>query len=211
MRRHIHRAALLMAVTAAVAGSISCTSAVRQGTGSSYLIIDRLQGVAGQGGEASTSLASDVVVIVTETIDGQEIRYPVIFGDSGLVTFRLGMKDAGATSPTTPTTNNLITVTSYRVTYTRTDGRNTPGVDVPHSFEGAFTVTVGPEAVDAAFTLVRNAAKSEPPLLALRGGGGLNTIGTIAQVTFYGHDQTGHAVSATGSISVEFADWADEE
>lgn len=211
MRRHIHRAALLMAATAAVAGSISCTSAVRQGTGSSYLIIDRLEGIEGQSGEASTNLASDVVAIVTETINGEELRYPVIFSDSGVVTFRLGMKDAGSPSPTAPTTNNLITVTSYRVTFTRSDGRNTAGVDVPHPFEGAFTVTVGSEAVEAGFTLVRNSAKSEPPLLALRGGKGLTTIATIAEVTFYGHDQTGHAVSATGRISVEFADWADEE
>ena len=39
------------------------------------------------------------------------------------------------------------------------------GVDVPHAFEGAFTVTVGGDAAEAGFVLVRNAAKSEPPLL----------------------------------------------
>ncbi len=212
MRRHIHRAALLLSVTAGVAGSISCTSAIRQGTGSSYLIIDRLQGVEGQSGESGTVLRSDVVAIVTETINGQEVRIPVVFADGGLVTFRLGLKNVGSpTSPTSPTTNNLITVNRYRVSFSRTDGRNVAGVDVPHPFEGAFTVTVGAEAVDVGFTLVRIAAKSEPPLLALRGGRGLFSISTIADITFYGQDQTGHAVTVSGRLGVEFADWADEE
>jgi hypothetical protein len=34
-------------------------------------------------------------------------------------------------------------------------------------------------------------------------------ISTIADVTFYGKDETGTDVSVTGSISVNFADWAD--
>lgn len=206
MRRHIHRAALLLAITAAVAGSISCTSAVRQGTGSSYLIIERLEGVGGQSGEAASVLLSDVVGSVE--VDGQ--RIPTVFADGGVVAFRLGMKNAGSASPSAPTSNNFITVNRYRVTFSRTDGRNAAGVDVPHPFEGAFTVTVS-EASEVGFTLVRLAAKVEPPLLALRGGRGLTTISTIAEVTFYGQDQTGHAVTATGRISVEFADWADEE
>lgn len=209
MRRHIHRAALLMAVTAVVMGSMSCTSAVRQGTGSSYLIIDRLLGVEGQSGDETSVLRSDVVTLVK--LDGGDVRVPTVFGDGGLVAFRLGMKNAGSASPSEPTPNNFITVDRYRVTFSRTDGRNTPGVDVPHPFEGAFTVTVSTESVEAGFTLVRNAAKVEPPLLSLRNGGGLSTISTIAEVTFYGKDQTGHAVTAVGRISVEFADWADEE
>lgn len=212
MRRDILRAVLLLAVTAGIAGSSSCTSAVRQGTGSSYLIIDGIGGVRGGSEEETANLISDVVTIITEEIDGEDVRYESAYSDGGVVTFRLGLKDAGsASSPTSPTTNNFITVNRYRVTYVRTDGRNTPGVDVPHPFEGAITVTVGAETVETGFMLVRLQAKSEAPLLALRGGGGAYAISTIAEVTFYGHDQTGHAVSATGSISIEFADWADEE
>lgn len=212
MRAHILRAVLLLALAGGVAGSTSCTSAVRQGDGSTYLIIDRLEGVEGQSGDAGTVLRSDVVAIVTEQIDGEEVRFPVIFEDLGTVTLRLALKDIGTPeSPTAPTTNNLVTVNRYRVTFRRTDGRNTPGVDVPHPFEGAFTVTVGSEPTEASFTLVRIASKSEPPLRALRGGGGLFSISTIAEITFYGQDQTGHAVAVTGQLGVEFADWADEE
>ena len=34
-------------------------------------------------------------------------------------------------------------------------------------------------------------------------------ISTIARVTFYGHDQTGREVSATGNIDVTFANFGD--
>ncbi len=59
------------------------------------------------------------------------------------------------------------------------------------------------------FALVPVQRKLEAPLLALRNHGGAMAIMTIANVTFYGYDQAGNAVSVTGSISVNFADWAD--
>jgi hypothetical protein len=64
--------------------------------------------------------------------------------------------------------------------------------------------------VTAGFVLVRVQAKAEPPLITLAGfGGGSLVISTIADVTFYGKDQTGTDVSVKGSISINFADWAD--
>jgi hypothetical protein len=85
------------------------------------------------------------------------------------------------------------------VVFTRTDGRNTPGVDVPYPFEGGMTLTAIPGTVSGSFILVRAQAKIEAPLLALRGLGGQLMISTTAEVTFYGHDQAGNAVSATGT------------
>lgn len=201
MRRHTLRAALLLAAAAALAGSISCSSAIRQGTGSSYLIISSLTAVSGANGEnAGTNLQSDVLT------DGGVIE------DEGLVEFVLALKNVGANgSPAEPTTNNFITVNRYRVVFIRTDGRNTPGVDVPFAFDGAFTVTVGAQTVDANFPLVRTQAKLEAPLRALAGGRGAGAISTIAEVTFYGQDQTGRSVSVVGRISVDFADFADPE
>src|SRR5688500_11746763 len=179
MRGHINRAALLMALAAGVSGSTSCTSAVLQGTGSSYLIIAALTASGGGDDEGGNNLQSDVLT------EGGVVE------DEGLVAFTLGMKDAGAASPTSPTANNFITVNRYRVDYARTDGRNTPGVDVPYGFDGAFTVTVGSTNAEANFSLVRIQAKLEAPLRALAGGGGANVISTIATITFYGQDQTG--------------------
>ena len=52
--------------------------------------------------------------------------------------------------------------------FIRADGRNTPGVDVPYGFDGAFTVDGRRgETATAAFTLVRHIAKQEAPLGAL--------------------------------------------
>ena len=116
------------------------------------------------------------------------------------------------TNPTGPTSNNAITVNRYRVTSRRSDGRNTPGVDVPYAFDGAVTFTVTPgDEQTVPFNLVRVQAKAEAPLSALRGNGGAMVISTLADVTFYGRDQAGRDVSVTGTIGVNFADWADKE
>ena len=55
-----------------------------------------------------------------------------IFNDLGEVSLRLAMKDAGATSPSAPTANNVITINRYHVRFIRADGRNVEGVDVPY-------------------------------------------------------------------------------
>jgi hypothetical protein len=178
----------------------SCSSAVRQGTGSSYLVITTLQGGRGDSGELGSSLSSDVLTIVDKATGEASI-----FADRGQAEFALQMKDPNGlgASPV-----NAITLTQYHVEYVRSDGRNTPGVDVPYAFDGAVTLTIS-NTGSTGFTLVRNQAKSEAPLRALRDGGGARIISTIAKVTFYGHDQSGRGVSVTGNISVNFADWGE--
>ena len=55
------------------------------------------------------------------------------------------------------------------------------------------------------------ARKLEKPLVTLAGtNGGALIISTIADVTFFGKDQTGRDVTVTGSMSINFADWADQ-
>ena len=108
-----------------------------------------------------------------------------------------------------PPSELAITVTRYHVDFRRTDGRATPGVDVPYPFDGAATGTFDANGGALTFALVRAQAKLEEPLKALRGGGGAILLSVIADVTFYGHDQNGNAVSVTGQISVNFADWGD--
>ena len=125
------------------------------------------------------------------------------------MTARLAYKDPGTTeNPTSPTSANWITLTRYRVDYVRADGRNTPGVDVPYPIDGGMTFTTV-DIGSAEFTLVRAQAKLEPPLMNLRGLGGDVVISTVAEITFFGHDQTGTAITATGTIGINFADWAD--
>ena len=184
----------------AVAVGPSCGDLTKSGKSAAYMMIDDLVGVQGYTGDEGNVLQSDVLTLGSPYEDG------------GMVTIRLGLKDPGSPSaPNTPTFNNYITVTGYRVVYTRTDGRNTPGVDVPYPFDGAISFTAVGGTTPATFVLVRVQAKVEPPLVNLRYGGGSAVISTIAEVTFYGHDQTGIPVSVTGSISVNFADWADPD
>lgn len=178
-----------------------CGDVVRQGASSSYLIVNAIDAASGaEPNEFGGNLQSDVITVV----DG----VPTVFNDIGRVRFTLGMKDAGGLeTPTSPTTNNYITIDRYNVRYFRADGRNTPGIDVPYAFDGAFTATVGASAVQAAFTIVRPQAKAEAPLAALARN--LLVISTIAEVTFYGRDQTGREVIATARISVDFANFGD--
>jgi hypothetical protein len=200
-----------LALVMGAAASSGCSAKVRASESNSYLIVDLLQAASGADpAKFGGSLGSDVLTFVPRTIDGKQVRVPTVFSDSGQVTLRLALKDVGtASDPTSPTTNNFITLTRYHVDFVRTDGRNTQGVDVPYGYDGALTVTVGTSVVTASFTLVRVQAKEELPLVTLAGNGGAQIISTIANITFYGTDQTGRAVSVTASISVNFADFGD--
>lgn len=192
----------IAAMALALMASSSCGSMVRQGTGSSYLIISTLRGASGaKPDDLGNPVFSDVVTVVDDS--------PTVFNDLGEVGLTLGLKDPGSpTAPTTVSPNQFITVDRYRVTYQRADGRNVPGVDVPYPFDGGMTVTVSGGEVTAGFNLVRVQAKLEAPLRALRNAGA-GIFSTIAEVTFFGHDQTGREVSVSGKLSVEFGDFAD--
>ncbi len=199
-RARTMRAAALLLLAGATGLLSGCSSTVRSGQSPAYLVLQRLEGSSGaeRGAPFQRVLRSDVL-----TKGG-------IFEDNGRVTLALALRDV--TNPTGPTSNNLITLNRYRVEYRRTDGRNTPGVDVPYAFEGALGVTVGEQATSAVFTIVRVQAKLEAPLSTLAGyNGGALVISTIADVTFFGKDQTGRDVTVSGSMSINFADWADPE
>lgn len=205
MRRRVWFWIGLLAVVTVTAG---CAAAGRPGQASSYLIVESFEAASGaEPQRLRATLASDVVTIVERRVDGETTRVPTVYADLGVATFRLAMKDPNAAiSPA-----NFITLQRYRVTFRRSDGRNTPGVDVPWAFDGALTQTVGTGTASVEFTLVRVQAKSEAPLMALAGGGGAITISTMAEVTFWGTDQAGREVVATASISVHFADWGDPQ
>lgn len=100
----------------------------------------------------------------------------------------------------------------YRVTYIRADGRNTPGVDVPHPFDGAATFRVPIDGTEASrvFMIVRPQAKLESPLREMVGGGGSQVLSVLAQVDFFGTDIAGRTIQVTASISITFADFADD-
>lgn len=206
------RAGLAAATIASLAG---CTAGQRAGDSPAYVIIQQLQAASGaQPDKLSNVLASDVVTLVGTAPN----QVPTIYADNGQVQLLLALKNTGLNSDpnnpgtaTAPTTTNFITLTRYHVDFVRTDGRSQQGVDVPYSFDGAITATVTDQVTTANFTLVRAQAKEEAPLKQLVAGGGAIQISTLATVTFYGADQAGHAVTVTGQISVNFADWGDPQ
>jgi hypothetical protein len=199
-RKVVWGSGTVLAVLLSSIGFAGCGQA-REGRGPVTLVLDSLSAASGATPDKfSNELASDVQTYVKV----ESVRVPTIFEDPGRANFHLQMKDDSY--PTSP--SNAIRITRYHVTFIRADGRNTPGVDVPYGFDGAVSETIsGTGSIN--FTMVRAAAKSEAPLVALIGNGGNQYITAIAQVTFYGTDATGNTVSVTGQLTVSFADWGD--
>ena len=201
----------LIGLAALVAASVSCGDVVRQGSSPVFLVIDQMLGIRGgaTAGTPSGFLLSDVVTNVTAPAPcSTATPCPTIFNDSGSVTLRAPLKDPGATAPLSATTNNEVTINRIHVEYIRTDGRNTPGVDVPYAFDGAVTGTVGAGGtLGLTFELVRSSAKQEAPLIQLRTN--LTVLSTIAKVTFYGVDRVGNAINVTGQIQINFSNFGD--
>lgn len=200
---------LLAAVVCGLALT-SCADLARTGSGPAYLIMEGVTATAGGGATAgASSLLSDVQVLVDVTVGGVTVQQPTVFNDMGQATIRAEMKNS--ISATAPSPINSITINRYRVRYRRTDGRNTEGIDVPFGFDGATTATIPiGSTAQVGFDLVRHQAKLERPLITLVGLRGLTFLTTIAEVTFYGQDQAGNAVSITGTIDVQFADFGDK-
>jgi hypothetical protein len=201
-------------MTVAVAASAlllttSCGDKVLQGKAPSYLTVLSLQGSSGaKPGTFSMVLESDVVTNVKQTnAAGSTVFVPTVYEDLGQVTLKMALKDP--TNLVGPTDVNAITINRYHVDFVRSDGRNTQGVDVPYSFDGAVTGTVDTAGTTLTFVIVRAQSKLEAPLMTLRNAGGSMVISTIAQVTLYGQDQAGNTVSVVASISINFADWGD--
>lgn len=192
----------------AVAAS-ACSDFTRQSRAPAQLVIVSLGTPALvdrelQGGTGVPGSIVPVSSFVTRPLDsnvGLSLR------DRGQVVLRQILRDPGAPgAPAAPTALNDITVTEYDVRYRLANGRDTPGVDVPFPIRGGLTLTVlGTGTGTAEFDLVRVIAKAEPPLAALKNTAVVLTV--IADVTFYGRDQAGHAVSATGAVQINFGDF----
>jgi hypothetical protein len=201
-----HRLALLPLLALVCAG---CGEVARQGRSPVQVVLVSLEAASGATPTVfGNPLSADVLSLRTSPAPCSTTDpCPTIFNDVGRVTMTLLLKDPGQSgSPAAPSELNQVTFTRYRVTYRRTDGRNTPGVDVPHPIDSGVTFTVPASGqAQAAFELVRHTAKSEAPLLALVTNGVV--ISTVADVSFYGRDQAGNDVISSGSITVNFGNF----
>ena len=214
MKTSLTRIVRTVPVTALLGLSVSCGDVARTGRSPVMLVIDVLEAASGAQPDAFDNvLFSDVETLVDQQVNGQTLRIPTIYSDMGRATLRLTLKNPGsATSPLGASALNEVTITRYRVTFRRADGRGTPGVDIPHAFDGAITFTIpATGSASANFAIVRHQAKMEPPLSTLQQGGGAGMLSTIAEVEFYGRDQAGNDIVGTGLISVNFSDFGDPQ
>ena len=199
----------LFALIGVIAGASACGDVIRDSKGPSLLVVNSLQAAPGGGFGANqfgTTLRSDVLVLVTSPAPcTRDAPCPTVYNDAGRATLSLAPKNITIA----PTSNNQVTITRYTVAFRRNDGRSTPGLDVPYPLDGAVTVTIPPSGTaDVPFELVRHVAKQEAPLAQLVTN--QNIITTIADVTFYGKDVVGNAVTASGSLLVDFGNFGDQ-
>ena len=191
----------------------SCGEFTREGRSPAIVVVRSLLVARGDTpDELVGNLLSDVRVLATSPAPCSDTSpCPTIFNDVGEVQMSLIAKDPGVQAiGSNPSLLNQVTINRYRVEYRRTDGRNTPGVDVPFPFDSAVTFTVLSDGVASmGFEIVRHVAKEEAPLKALAVNG--NIISAIARVTFYGRDQAGNEVSVWADVGVDFGDFADPD
>jgi hypothetical protein len=173
----------------------SCNPIEDDSKSSSLLTIESLRGQDAEGMETDY-LQSDVT------------KNGTIYADVAVATLRASTLDPAPMLGASQ--YNDIVLDRYTVTYSRTDGKNTPGVDVPLSFEGSLTALIKADStVSVSFIVVRDVAKLEPPLVALADGGAEGVLTCVAKIDFYGHDLINNKVTATGYLTIYFANYVD--
>jgi len=155
-----------------------------------------------------------------------------IINDNATLTFTAFLKNQNLTeiNPILPDNNvESVFLERYEVSYFRSDGRNTEGVDVPYRISGAMSgmIQATPaKPASVSIVVVRHQAKLEPPLRNLKGVfgqlaaalpstgtiqfGGSGIITTVAEITVHGRTMSGHAVMAQTQLEITFADFAGE-
>jgi hypothetical protein len=181
----------------------SCNPIEDESRSDSVLLIVQITGRDIEDNEANF-LQSDVVVFNPET------GSTTVAADSALVTFTAQTLDPEPLLGTSY--HNDIFVTSYVVSYSRSDGKNQEGIDIPYSFDGSLSARVEIDTqTDVSFVIVRAVSKLEPPLINLAKGRGEGELKTTARIDFYGYDTLGKTVKATGYLTIFFADYITKE
>jgi hypothetical protein len=176
--------------------------------------------IAGCSAGYTTGNTSSVLLILAAINAGSPLRSDVFTEGSvasNSVEIAVAVRFKNPNIETVPSVPNAVILERYSVRFIRSDGRGIEGVDVPYSFSGnitsAFDVkTSGTDPVE--IEVVRAQAKLEPPLRNLRGVapdslGGALVVTMFAEITLHGRTISGQAVSGTGRLQIDFADYAD--
>ena len=187
---------LMLAVLPAILMLSGCNPLEDDSKSSSFIIVESVVGTD-TAGKVASFLQSDVVRTNS-----------IVVADVATATLRASLLDPAPILD--PGQFNDIMLDRYIVSYSRVDGKNRQGVDVPYSFEGTLTqlLKVG-TSTSVSFIVVREVAKLESPLIELAQNRAEGVIETTAKIEIFGHDLVENKVKATGYLTIFFANYAD--
>lgn len=190
---------LLGLVLAAGLVLTACNPIEDKSQSASFLTVLTVQGVDSSG-NTTDYLNSDVQKINTTT------GLTTVAADSAVALLKVSSLDPNPIGGVSQ--YNDVTLDRYIVSYRQPNGANREGVDVPYSFEATVTRTIPVNSQDSlGFIVVRDGAKLESPLAQLATSG--DVLQCTAKIDFYGHDQANKKVTATGYLTIFFANYAD--
>jgi hypothetical protein len=200
--RHMTTWLKILGLAALVLLAWACNPVEDESKSPTMIVIESVKGTDSAGNEADY-LQSDVIKVDATT------QATSILADVAVATLRAATLDPKPVQGVSQWSD--ITLSRYVVSYSRVDGNNRPGVDVPYPFEGSMSILLKTSvSTDVGFVVVREVAKTEPPLVSLRGSRAERVIYCKAQIDFYGQDMTGKKVMATGYLNISFTDYADK-
>jgi hypothetical protein len=183
-------------------GALSCSSDLSKSNSANVLLeITQVQGQSENGGTAGT---------LSSTLLSDVLFKGSVFNDNAQITMVAVPKNQSGSVTLSPLDG--VYLDSYAVSYSRTDGLNTQGVDVPYSISGSmsgFIPAGNATTVNDSIIVVRHQAKTEPPLSLLDGVGQNQILTVIATITVHGHTLEGAGVEATANLEIVFADFGD--
>jgi hypothetical protein len=190
--------------------TFACTRVEDNTRSASLLVVESITGIIGQDDSESTPLLSDTCDSPADQPQDPELCG--VFNDNAEITFSNQFLQIGpGTGQGTSFLNDII-VNRYRVDYFRSNGRNTPGVDVPYGIDGTMNVRVPVDTnTTGAILVVRHEAKKEPPLSELDNGPSEGVITAQAEIKFFGQDLSGRTVSATGYLEIHFGNYGEDQ
>ena len=172
------------------------------------LLLPVLAACSGANQKGDESEAATFLQIVAAN-DGDNLDSDVI-SDAGVVledSIKIEiLNQAKGGSTVTLGAFNAVTITHYRVTFSRADGRAVPGVDVPMPFEAnSSTLIRAGSSGSLTVTVVPIIMKVNSPLADLVLGG---IIEATATIDISGEDQTGRRLKVTALLEITFANFA---